>query len=453
MVRTFPRTTRARAAAVLLAGGLLLSGVTPLAQAADHKKPGHKSGHAAKPSPGDLKAKKQQVEKRLAGVSNDLDESSSQLRAATAALAAAQTQLSSAQAHLADTRGQLAAAEVLDKQMAAKLVAAKDRLAEARANLAEGRDKITQEQDQLGQIVVSNYQTGDPSLMGLSMVLTTQDPTELTGQLNSVQNVMDKESVVLSRLEATKALLMVQEREVATAKAGVAKQRRAAAANLLRKQGLESEAEAAEATVHNLVDARAKARTEAENARAADLAQLSNLQTEKSRIAAILKRRADEARARAAAAAAAAGGSGTILGDGGPVASNGFLNYPVRGVVTSPFGWRIHPIYGYRSLHDGVDFGVGCGTPIRAAAAGTVVERYFQTAWGNRVIIDHGFHHGVGLATITNHMNAPAIVAPGQHVSRGQIVGYVGSTGWSTGCHLHFTVMQNGSPVNPMSWF
>ena len=260
MVRTFPRTTRARAAAVLLAGGLLLSGVTPLAQAADHKKPGHKSGHAAKPSPGDLKAKKQQVEKRLAGVSNDLDESSAQLRAATAALAAAQTQLSSAQAHLADTRGQLAAAEVLDKQMAAKLVAAKDRLAEARANLAEGRDKITQEQDQLGQIVVSNYQTGDPSLMGLSMVLTTQDPTELTGQLNSVQNVMDKESVVLSRLEATKALLMVQEREVATAKAGVAKQRRAAAANLLRKQGLESEAEAAEATVHNLVDARAKAR-------------------------------------------------------------------------------------------------------------------------------------------------------------------------------------------------
>ena len=103
--------------------------------------------------------------------------------------------------------------------MARQARAARDRLAEARANLAEGRDKITQEQDQLGQIVVSNYQTGDPSLMGLSMVLTTQDPTELTGQLNSVQNVMDKESVVLDRLEATQALLTVQEREVATAKA------------------------------------------------------------------------------------------------------------------------------------------------------------------------------------------------------------------------------------------
>ena len=69
------------------------------------------------------------------------------------------------------------------------------------------------------------------------------------------------------------------------------------------------------------------------------------------------------------------------------------------------------------------------------------------------MIIDHGFHRGVGLATISNHMSAPAIVSPGQHVSRGQIVGYVGTTGWSTGCHLHFTVMQNGAPVNPMNWF
>jgi len=453
VVRTFPRTTRVRTSALLLTAGLLLGGVSPLAHAdtlaASHK--GATKSHGS--SSGDLKRKKQQVEKRLAGASSDLDESSNQLRAATAALQAAQTQLNAAQAHLADTRGQLAAATALDQQMAAKLVAAKARLTQARGELAAGRRKIAGERDDLGRIVVANYQTGDPSLMGLSMVLTTQNPAELTGQLNSVRNVMDKESVILDRLEATKALLIVQEQEVAHAQAAVARQRRAAAANLLRKKGLESQAEAAAASVHNLVDARANARQQASEARQADLAQLRNLQTEKSRIATILKRRADAARARAAAAAAAAGQAGPILGVGGPVASNGFLNYPVDGPVTSPFGWRIHPIYGYRSLHDGVDFGVACGTPIRAAAAGTVVERYFQTAWGNRVIIDHGFHHGVGLATITNHMNAPAIVASGQHVRRGQIVGYVGTTGWSTGCHLHFTVMANGSPVDPMSWF
>jgi len=312
--------------------------------------------------------------------------------------------------------------------------------------------KVVEQQRTLGQIVVQNYQTGDPSLMGLSMVLTSQDPTELTGQLNSVQNVIDKESVVLDRLEATRALLTVQELEVETARAQVAKKRKAAAKNLARKQALESQAEAAEASVQNLVALRADAQQEAQKAKAADLAQLRNLEQERDRIAAVLKRRADEARRRAAAAAARAGAVGPVLGDGGPVASNGFLNYPVQGSVTSPFGWRTHPIYGYRSLHDGIDFGAACGTPIRAAADGHVLEEYFQTAWGNRIIIDHGIHDGVSVATISNHLSGYAVSA-GASVKRGQIVGYVGTTGWSTGCHLHYTVLQNGTPVNPQNWF
>jgi murein DD-endopeptidase MepM/ murein hydrolase activator NlpD len=442
--RSRPRTPRARAATTLVAATLVCAGlVAPLAVA---DPPGSGTG-------GDLQQRKSRVEHRITGVHSDLDESSAQLRDATSALTSARTRLGAAQAQLAATRGQLAAARVLDQRMAAELRAARLRLRRAERDLDAGRADIAEEQHVLGRIV-AEQQTGEPSLMGLSMVLTSQDPTELTGQLNSVQNVMDKESVVLDRLEATRALLSVQEQEVRTAQGRVADRRAAAAANLARKRGLETQAEAAEASVHSLVDARTKARQAAAEARSADLAQLANLQTERDRIAAVLKRRADRARARAAAAAAAAGNAdGGALGDGGAVASNGFLNYPVNGPVTSPFGWRIHPIYGYRSLHDGVDFGVACGTPIRATAAGTVLERYFQTAWGNRVIVDHGFHHGVGLATISNHMNAPALVAPGQHVERGQILGYVGTTGWSTGCHLHFTVMQNGVAVNPMSWF
>ncbi len=402
----------------------------------------------------DLNDKKHKVQRQINGAHDDLEESSAQARAAASALKAAQVQLDSAQAHLAKTRGELAAAEVLDQQMQAKLVAAIERLKQARADLVAGRKKIAEQQRTLGQIVVQNYQGGDPSLMGLSMVLNSQDPTELTGQLNSVQNVMDKESVVLDRLEASRALLTVQEQEVEAAKVQVAAERRQAAENLRVKQGLEAQAQAAEAQVTNLVTLRAQAQQEAEKARAADLAQLQGLEKERNRIQVILKKRAEEARRRAAAAARRAGqAAGPVLGDGGPISSNGFLDYPVSGPVTSPFGWRTHPIYGYRSLHDGIDFGAACGTPIHAAASGRVMERYYQTAWGNRVIIDHGYHHGVGLATITNHMSGPAIVSPGQHVSRGQIVGYVGTTGWSTGCHLHYTVLQNGSPVNPQNWF
>jgi murein DD-endopeptidase MepM/ murein hydrolase activator NlpD len=282
--------------------------------------------------------------------------------------------------------------------------------------------------------------------MGLSMVLTSQDPAQLTGQLNSVQNVIDKEAVVLDRLEASKVLLTVQEQEVEAAKVEVAKERKAAAENLERKKRLEAEAEAAELQVSNLVTLRTEAENEAEKAKQADLAQLDNLQKERNRIAAILKQRAEEARRRAAAAAAAAGSADT-----GPIHSNGFLDWPVRAPITSAYGWRVHPIYGYRSLHDGIDLGAGCGTPIHAPAAGRVLEEYYQTAWGNRIIIDHGFHRGVGLATISNHLSSYA-VRQGERVKRGQIVGYVGTTGWSTGCHLHFTVLQNGSPVNPMKW-
>ena len=435
MVRTFPRTTRVRGAVVVLSLSLLTgTAAAPLA-AAD-----------------DLEVKKHKVERKVNAAHDDLDESSAQVRQAAAALASAQTRLGTAQAQLAQTRGELAAAEVLDHQMQAKLVAAIARLEAARADLHAGRVKVVEQQRTLGQIVVQNYQTGDPSLMGLSMVLTSQDPTELTGQLNSVQNVIDKESVVLDRLEATRALLTVQELEVETARAQVAKKRKAAAKNLARKQALESQAEAAEASVQNLVALRADAQQEAQKAKAADLAQLRNLEQERDRIAAVLKRRADEARRRAAAAAARAGAVGPVLGDGGPVASNGVLNYPVQGSVTSPFGWRTHPIYGYRSLHDGIDFGAACGTPIRAAADGHVLEEYFQTAWGNRIIIDHGIHDGVSVATISNHLSGYAVRA-GASVKRGQIVGYVGTTGWSTGCHLHYTVLQNGTPVNPQNWF
>ena len=314
MLRSFPRRTRARTLVALLSASLLLGvAAVPLA-AAD-----------------DLKDKKHKVQRKISGAQNDLDESTARAQQAAAALRSAQVQLDSAQAHLARTRGQLAAAEVLDKQMQAKLDAAVARLAQAREDLAAGRAKIVDEQKELGQIVVSNYQTGDPSLMGLSMVLTSQDPTQLTGQLNSVQNVIDKESVVLDRLEASRALLTVQEQEVEAAKVEVAKERKAAAENLRTKQSLEQQAEDAEAQVSNLVSLRADAQKEADNARKADLAQLQGLQKERNRIEAILRKRAEEARRRAIAAARRAGQSGPILSDNGPIHSNGFLDYPVAG--------------------------------------------------------------------------------------------------------------------------
>ena len=130
---------------------------------------------------------------------------------------------------------------------------------------------------------------------------------------------------------------------------------------------------------------------------------------------------------------------------------------PVGGWITSPFGMRVHPITGVYKLHDGTDFGVGCGTPVHAAASGTVIQTALTVGYGNQLVINHGVVHGVGLATSYNHLMRFS-VGPGRHVSRGQLIGYSGGgegmygAGYSTGCHLHFMVYVNGGTTDPMGW-
>jgi murein DD-endopeptidase MepM/ murein hydrolase activator NlpD len=128
------------------------------------------------------------------------------------------------------------------------------------------------------------------------------------------------------------------------------------------------------------------------------------------------------------------------------------LAWPVADpYVTSPYGMRLHPILHYWKLHDGTDFGAGCGTAVYAAATGTVVSAYYDNAYGNRLTISHGPVDGVGLSTSYNHLSS-YVVGDGDRVGRGDLIGYVGTTGWSTGCHLHFMVYENGSTVDPMTW-
>jgi murein DD-endopeptidase MepM/ murein hydrolase activator NlpD len=116
----------------------------------------------------------------------------------------------------------------------------------------------------------------------------------------------------------------------------------------------------------------------------------------------------------------------------------------VAAPVTSEFGWRVHPIFGTRRLHAGIDLGAPTGTPIYAAAAGVVIQAGVQNGYGNAVIISHGN----GLSTLYGHQSKIAVSA-GQSVARGDLIGYVGSTGNSTGPHLHFEVRENGTAVNP----
>ncbi|MDF1596238.1 MAG: peptidoglycan DD-metalloendopeptidase family protein [Acidimicrobiia bacterium] len=125
----------------------------------------------------------------------------------------------------------------------------------------------------------------------------------------------------------------------------------------------------------------------------------------------------------------------------------GALRWPVSGSVSSGFGYRIHPISGVRKLHTGIDISVGSGVPIGAAGSGVVILASWYGGYGNAVVIDHGG----GLATLYAHQSSLA-VGVGQSVSEGDTIGYVGSTGYSTGPHLHFETREFGTPVNPMGY-
>jgi len=120
---------------------------------------------------------------------------------------------------------------------------------------------------------------------------------------------------------------------------------------------------------------------------------------------------------------------------------------PGGGRITSRFGYRIHPIYGTRRFHAGIDFGLPIGAAIRAADSGVVIYSGWYGGYGRTIIIDHGN----GLTTLYGHTSA-SYVSAGQSIQRGQRVAAVGSTGLSTGPHLHFEVRVNGTPVNPLNY-
>jgi murein DD-endopeptidase MepM/ murein hydrolase activator NlpD len=121
--------------------------------------------------------------------------------------------------------------------------------------------------------------------------------------------------------------------------------------------------------------------------------------------------------------------------------SSAGLIWPVSGPITSPFGWR------WGRMHQGIDIGVPSGTPIKAAAAGTIIYCGWESGYGNLTVIDHGGN----LATAYGHQSSIA-VACGQQVAQGEVIGYVGCTGHCTGPHLHFEVRIDGNPVDPMGY-
>jgi len=134
------------------------------------------------------------------------------------------------------------------------------------------------------------------------------------------------------------------------------------------------------------------------------------------------------------------------------IVSTGHFTWPVTGAqITSNFGYRRHPIHRKRLMHTGLDLAKPRGTPVKAADSGNVIEAGWRGGYGRVVMINHGNRNGRNIVTLYGHLDATS-VGQGQSVVKGQTVGRVGSTGYSTGPHLHFEVRENGRPVNPLNY-
>lgn len=386
----------------------------------------------------DLKDKEREVKKQIEHAHDDLDHSSAALRRATKRLQKSQAELDTAKRALAKTRGELDTARVVDQRMQAELVKAEQALDKAVADLRSGRRDVRDQRAKVDSMAAALYEGGDPSLDGIAALLNAEDLADVTRVQATTNAALREQDTQLAELEAAEVLLDVRRDEVKEQRDDVEVRRKEAAAHLATMKALEEKAVTERATVAQRVSTHSRAERRASKIKARDLRTLRKLEADQKRIEQMLR---DRARRQVGKRRTA------------PSNPGGYLSSPVPGgYVTSPFGMRTHPIHGYRSLHDGTDFGAGgCGAPLVATADGTIISKYFQTAYGNRLILDHGAVRGVGLASIYNHASRYT-VSVGQKVKRGQVIGYMGNTGWSTGCHLHFTVMVNGRAVNPMNW-
>jgi murein DD-endopeptidase MepM/ murein hydrolase activator NlpD len=421
-VRLFPATARQRLVVAATAIALGVGGAsTPLAHA-DIKH---------------LRHQQAQAQHSVKHAQADLDESSRQTRQAFEALSRSRAELRAARHDLEVARAHVQAARDRLRQIRRQLERAKQRLARAEANLSRQQKAVDHQREQLLHTVTGFYEEGDPQLIGLLSLLGSTTPADLTAKQANNNLVLDSQDQILDSLKASQVLLQVQTDERQKARDQVALKKEQARQNLEIKQRYKAKALDAKERVIETVKAKKHAWALARKARAHDRAALARSKRHEAQVKHLIQLAIAREQRR----------GGGYRGDTG-----GLLMRPVNGPITSPYGWRIHPIYHYWGLHDGDDFGAPCGAPLYAVANGTVMSEYYSSVWGNRLYINLGLINGKNVTVIYNHLSAYRSHV-GQHVTRGQVVGLVGTTGWSTGCHTHFTVMVNGQAVNPTPWF
>jgi murein DD-endopeptidase MepM/ murein hydrolase activator NlpD len=417
----------------------------------------------APPSAADTGDEKRAADAQVADLEEQLSETSAELAQAYTALTQTQAQLPAARARLTSAQSAARAAAKHNEEVAAALAVAQANA--ARAEEAVARNTATRDQTQrtLDAFAADLFQGGSVGQLSVALGATSAD--DFATRLVLADTVTAMTNQALNDLAAAKADGDANGAYLAAVQVEVTDLKRQAENALAAAEASRNEAQAASSALDALVAQQSGYAASVEAQRANEASQLAEAQAEQQRLQALLIEQARIAREREAARKAAeaaaqkaaeeaARKNGTAVPPP-PVAqpdqASGFLSRPITGGRTSSeFGMRFHPIFQVWRLHTGLDFANGCSSPVYAAAPGTIIRAGWAGGRGNQIVIDHGIRRGVDLATTYNHLTS--FVQRSGTVSRGQLIGYTGTTGNSTGCHLHFETLEDGQFVNPRSW-
>ncbi|MEP7335132.1 MAG: peptidoglycan DD-metalloendopeptidase family protein [Actinomycetota bacterium] len=280
------------------------------------------------------------------------------------------------------------------------------------------RSQHEQAIDRLSDRLVAIYQSGN--LSTVDVLLDSSNFSELVTRLDYAEELAAQDERIAESVGRAKDLIQVQQANTTVTRKKVFAVAQAVAARTQQTRQVRNELVARESALSGTRAQRREA--------------LASVQQQKAEYLA-------EAEALAAVSASLASRIQTSQSFSSVVRSSSGLIWPVSGPVTSGYGWR------WGRMHEGIDIAVPTGTPVAAAASGRVIYAGWMGGYGNLVVIDHGG----GLATAYGH-NSSLPVGNGSSVSQGQTIAYAGSTGHSTGPHVHFEVRVNGSPVDPLGY-
>jgi murein DD-endopeptidase MepM/ murein hydrolase activator NlpD len=380
---------------------------------------------AAAPASGGLYDRKQDIDSQISSLESKLEQARARESSLSAEIASVSQRIQSLESQVGDVSTRLVSLEA-DLALHERKLAHLKQLYELQSErLAFLRSQYDLSLRRWGDRIVAIYEGGEPST--LDVVLQAESFSEILDQLDYVSSIAAQDRGIVKHVEGARDHMRELRTRTGKTKARVAavtrvvkirteQQRELKNQLISQQQGLSVARRQSRAS---LADVRADARQYASEAAA--------LQAQSANLAAQIR------------SAQSSSPSVTYSSSDGTPSASGFV-WPVGGPVVSPFGWR------WGRMHEGIDIAAGYGTPIAAAAAGTVIYAGWMGGYGNLIIVDHGG----GIATAYAHQSSFAV--GGGSVAQGQTLGYVGCTGHCYGPHLHFEVRVNGSAVDPLGY-